>query len=200
MKRILMIAVLTFVASSVVLAQSIKLTDVNTEAEKEVIQAAHDISEAWAKNDLPTLERLVADDYTHTDISGKVQNREEWLADVRARAASGKVSQLEFEDEKVQIYGDVTVVTGRAIWRSRSIGFLKLPLCATQVLIKKNGQWQRSATQVGIADLPRYFFLTIVVAAAITFLITCMLLWLLSKLRRRWGKGEKIKETSGTVS
>jgi ketosteroid isomerase-like protein len=200
MKRILMISVLTFVASSVTLAQSNKVADVNTETEKEVIQAVHDISEAWAKNDLPTLERLVADDYTHTDISGKVQDRDEWLADVRSRAARGKVSQLEFEDIKVRIYGDVAVVTGRVIWRSGSIGFLKLPLCSTQVLIKKNGQWQRSAAQVGIADLPRYFFLTVVVAAAITLLITCILLWLLSKLLRRWKRGEKIKDTGGSVS
>jgi ketosteroid isomerase-like protein len=178
----LMIAVLMSCASSVVLAQ-----DVNTKAEMEVIQTARDIGQAWAKHDVATLERLVSDDYTHTDIVGIVQNKDEWLADVRWSAARGLVRKLEFEDLKVRIHGDVAIVTGRNILIIGSSGIVRLPLRFTQVLTKRNGYWQRSAFQAGIAELPRYFLLTVAIMAA----ITSILLWLGSRLIDRWRRAKR---------
>jgi hypothetical protein len=183
MKRILMIAGLAFVVSSVALAQSIdSVKDGNAETEREVIQTVQNISEAWAKNDLPTLERLVTDDYIHTDIFGRVQNRSEWLAEVRSHIGSDTAGKMEFEDLKVRIYGDVAVVTGRIIVH---FPILKLPLSGTQVLIKKNGYWQRSAFQAGVAELPRYLLLLTVLVAVITLFTTTVLIWIRSKLLHR---------------
>jgi len=74
MTRILMTAGLAFVVSSVALAQSIDyVKGGNADTEREVIQTVQNISEAWAKNDLPTLERLVTDDYIHTPRSHYLQ-------------------------------------------------------------------------------------------------------------------------------
>lgn len=160
--------------------------DVNAETKQEVIQTVHDIGNAWAHRDLPTLERLVADDYTHTDILGLVQNRGEWLADVRSRAASEQVAHdLAFEDLKVQIHGNVAVVTGRNIWRLGPARFIALPLRFTQVLTKNKGYWQRSVFQAGLAELPRYLFVIIVAVATSSVLITWTLLRVRPKLLPR---------------
>jgi hypothetical protein len=177
----------TVLLSALLVADQTERSDVNAETKQEVIQTVHDIGKAWAQHDLLTLERLVADDYTHTDILGLVQNRGEWLADVRARAASEQVPHdLAFEDLNVQIHGNVAVVTGRNIWRLGPARFIALPLRFTQVLTKRKGYWQRSVFQAGLAELPRYLFLIIVVVAASSVLITWSLFRLGLKLLPRW--------------
>jgi hypothetical protein len=148
----------------------------NPEAEREVIKAVHAVGRAWAEHDLPTLERLVAADYMHTDFIGRAQSRDEWLAEVRS---SDTVQHLEFEDLAARIYGDVAVVTGRIIWRVGNMGIVTIPLRFTQVLTKRNGYWQRAAFQAGIANLPRLLLLVIVVASAGSLSIA----WLLRRLR-----------------
>jgi ketosteroid isomerase-like protein len=170
----------TFLLAALLVADQTQPTDVNAERNPEVIQAVHDIGTAWAQHDVSTLERLVADDYIHTDILGLVQNKDEWLADVRSRAANERPAhELSFEDLKVQMYGDVAVVTGRNIWRLGPGRMVTLPLRFTQVLTKRKGYWQRSVFQAGIAELPWYLFLTTVVAAAASVLI----MWTVLRLR-----------------
>jgi ketosteroid isomerase-like protein len=176
----------TFLLAALLVADQTQPTDVNAERNQEVIQAVHDIGTAWARHDLPTLERLVTDDYIHTDILGLVQNKDEWLADVRSRAATEQPAhELLFEDLKVQLYGDVAVVTGRNIWRLGRGGMVTLPLRFTQVLTKRKGYWQRSVFRAGVAELPTYLFLTIVVVAAISVLITGTALRMRRKLLPR---------------
>jgi hypothetical protein len=174
----------TVLLSVLLVADQAEHSDVNAQMKQEVIQTVHDIGNAWAHHDLPTLERLVADDYTHTDILGLVQNRGEWLADVRSRAASEQVAHdLAFEDLNVQIHGNVAVVTGRNIWRLAR--FIALPLRFTQVLTKNKGYWQRSVFQAGVAELPRYLFVIIVAVATSSVLITWTLLRVRPKLLPR---------------
>jgi ketosteroid isomerase-like protein len=176
----------TFLLAALLVAHETQATDVNADGNPEVIQAVHDIGTAWAQHDVPTLERLVADDYIHTDILGLVQNKDEWLADVRSRAANERPAhELSFEDLKVQMHGDVAVVTGRNIWRLGPGRMVTLPLRFTQVLTKRKGYWQRSVFQAGIAELPRYVFLAIFVVAAVSVLMTWTVLRMRSKLLPR---------------
>jgi ketosteroid isomerase-like protein len=178
-RRALTIAVLT----SIALAQSgYSAADADRQTEQEIIQTVHDAGQAWARHDLTTLERLLADDYTHTDVFGQFQNRDEWLAYVRSDAVA---HQLDFEDVTVRIYGDVAVVTGRNIWRPGT-GFVALPLRFTQVLTRKDGDWRRSAFQAGFEQLPRYILLAIVVTAAVTLLLTWALVRLRTIVVHRW--------------
>jgi Domain of unknown function (DUF4440) len=129
---------------------------------------------------MATLERLLADDYTHTDIMGQFQTRDEWLAQVR----SHPVAQLDFEDVTVRVYGDVAVVTGRNIYRPGTP--FGLPLRFTEVLTRQGGDWRRSAFQAGFERLPRYFLLTIAATAVATLLMTWVLVSLRSIVVHRW--------------
>jgi ketosteroid isomerase-like protein len=71
-----------------------------------VVEASH----AWARGDLPTLQQMLADEYVHTDIAGRVKNRAEWLQQLGSRASALEIA---FDDLDVREYGDVAVVTGR---------------------------------------------------------------------------------------
>jgi ketosteroid isomerase-like protein len=189
LRRTVTISVLTLVASSVAIAQSsYQEAAANTQTEQEIIRTVHDAGQAWARHDLATLEHLLADDYTHTDVVGQFQNRAEWLAYVRSDVIA---HQLEFEDVTVRIHGDLAVVTGRNIWRPGT-RFLTLPLRFTLVLTKEKGYWQRSVFQAGFEELPRYIFLTFVVAAAVTVFGTWLFVRLRSILLQRWGRARGV--------
>jgi ketosteroid isomerase-like protein len=166
--------------------------DANTQTEQEFIRAVHDAGQAWATHDLTTLERLLAEDYTHTDVLGQFQNRAEWLAYVRSDVFA---HQLEFEDVTVRIYGDVAVVTGRNIWRPGT-RFLALPLRFTVVLTRKNGYWQRWVFQAGFEELPRYIVLAIVLAAAVTLSSTWLVVRLRSGLLHRWRRASSTRSST----
>jgi hypothetical protein len=73
-----------------------------------LLQVAREFGEAWAKGDLATLERFLADEYVHTDIAGHFMRRAAWL-----EQASRQIEQLtiSFRDLDAAIYGDVGVVT-----------------------------------------------------------------------------------------
>lgn len=64
---------------------------------------------AYAERDLPTLERLSADDYAQTDVRGGVLHRAEWLDFVRNRKSE---LEVECDSVEVRIYGDSAVVIG----------------------------------------------------------------------------------------
>jgi hypothetical protein len=75
LRRTVAISVVTLVASSVAITQSsYQEVAANTQTEQEIIRTVHDAGQAWARHDLATLERLLADGYTHTDVVGQFQN------------------------------------------------------------------------------------------------------------------------------
>lgn len=121
-----------------------------SQREIEIHRLIRKLGEAWAQNDLATLESLLSDDYIHTDYLGRVQNRVEWLDYVRDRKAKVIVNKIEFEDVKVHVYGDVTVVTGRNIIRGALTEQGKeagTQIRFTQVLLRKPKGWLRAAFQ-----------------------------------------------------
>jgi ketosteroid isomerase-like protein len=124
--------------------------DKTPQNEIEIQQVIRKFGEAWAQNDMTTLERLLSEDYIHTDYLGKVQNKVEWLEYVRDRKAKGGMNKIEFADVKVRLYGDVAVVTGRNIIKGalteqgKEAGTL---IRFTQVLLRKPEGWLRTTFQ-----------------------------------------------------
>lgn len=118
------------------------------DATAELLAAAHAFGDAWAKNDVPTLERLLKDDYLHTDVSGHVQNRAEWLAYIRDRIARREGNSIRFADDKVRFYGDVAVVTGENVISPEADPTRTTRIRVTQVWVKVPVKgWQRAAFQ-----------------------------------------------------
>lgn len=103
----------------------------------------------WAadmQNDVAAAMKIVADDYTEfnpgypTRLDGKALNMR--LAEAQSQG-SGRLVAGEMANEKVQVYGDVAVLTYNFIGSSMNKDGEVEPQLAksTRVYVKKNGQW-----------------------------------------------------------
>ena len=121
-----------------------------TGEQKKIEQVVLRFGEAWATNDLTTLDGLLSNDYIHTDFLGRVQNRAQWLDYMKDRKAKNIVNRMTFEDVQIRIYGDMAVVTGRNVIKGGLSGPAdeeSTEIRFTQVLLKKRGGWQRTGFQ-----------------------------------------------------
>lgn len=108
------------------------------------------LENAWAQaevaHDAKALEPLLADTFSYTDDDGTVMTKEQWLAHVGR--GDDHYQQLANEDQKVQIYGDAAVVTGKYREKVDRAGkSLTLRGRFTDTWIKRNGTWRCVASQ-----------------------------------------------------
>src|SRR3982750_4622735 len=73
-----------------------------THEQKKIEQVVLRFGEAWAINDIATLESLLSEDYIHTDFLGRVQNRAQWLDYMKDRKAKNIVNRMSFEDLQIR--------------------------------------------------------------------------------------------------
>ncbi len=114
-------------------------------------RAMRAFGEAWARGDLAALDALLAPDYTHGDVFGGFQGRAAWLAYAAKRA--GLPTRIAFEDVSTRFHGDVAIVTGVNVLTDLAepragdyrTGVRRLRF--TQVWVRRDGKWQRSAFQ-----------------------------------------------------
>lgn len=118
----------------------------NARETKRIEHVVLRFGDAWAVNDIATLDGLLSDYYIHTDFFGRVQDRAQWLDYMKDRKAKDITNRIVFEDIQIRIYGDTAVVTGRNIIK----GALTVPaneasteIRFTQVLHKTHGEWMR---------------------------------------------------------
>jgi hypothetical protein len=113
-------------------------------------EAVKRFGEAWAVGDVHALDELLAPEYTHTDVTGQVLNRSQWLAYAKTRA--GLATGIEFADLQTRMFGNSAIITGANIVRDAGEDFPGAPgrnfqLRFTQVWIKSGGRWRRTAFQ-----------------------------------------------------
>ena len=114
------------------------------DAAPQVALRATEFGEAWGRGDVAGCERLLATRYTHTDVSGQVQDRAGWLAYLRARRGSWRVT---FSDVRTDLLGDaVAVVTGENQLQPEA-GGAPVRIRFTQVWIREQGAWMRTFFQ-----------------------------------------------------
>lgn len=107
------------------------------------------INTAMLNADTNTLDRLLDDNFTLTHITGYVQPKAEWLADVK----SGRMAYLNIQEVKVTANesGNNAIIIGQAhttanIWGAKGTWRLQLEYRAVQ----QNGEWK---VQQGVATL-----------------------------------------------
>ena len=115
-----------------------KKTSQYSKAEREVRVVMEQLREAQLRNDVATLNRIYADDYTLTEGDGTVFTKRQRIA---------AIGELRFESSKldavtVRIYGDAAVMTSRA-----TVKFLTEPtgpfhVQVTIVFVKRQGRCQ----------------------------------------------------------
>ena len=114
-------------------------------AEQEFKKLEEEIGQAWAKRDVASYDRILADDYTWTDFDGIVWTKAQDLEMLN----SGEVVNTSYavDDWKVRVYGDTAVVTGRntvkEMWKGRDTsGQYRY----TDTWVKRDGRWQLVAS------------------------------------------------------
>ena len=141
MRRILLAAVCVVTLGLIGSVQSAPPSAVD-----EVIALTKAIWAADMKKDVATAMKNVADDYTEfnddypTRLDGKQINRN--LAEATASGA-GSVIAAEMANPKVQVYGDVAILTYNYIGATKDKDGKVEPSRAksTRVYVKKDGQW-----------------------------------------------------------
>ncbi len=145
-----------WVAACVCLAASTALSqdpDKTGQIEQEVRQAIKEFDEAAARGDTPRIQSFIADQYFHTDVYGKVQDKAAWLEEYfRPLAAGLKAGEFKWDvyysDEiQVRAYGnEIAVAIGR--WNlKRNTGPRVVQGRFTHVWVKRKGRWQRAVYQ-----------------------------------------------------
>ena len=86
-------------------------------AHKEIEGLELEWRQAQLTNDIPEVDRLLADDYLGISANGTLETKADELAS--RRGGSLHITQLDLSDIKVRIYGDTAVVTSRADWWER---------------------------------------------------------------------------------
>jgi len=68
-------------------------------------------AQAILHGDVATLRKITGDDYVHVDGSGRLRNKEEFLATLSGGHA--RYTRYSIADNVIALHGDVAIVTGR---------------------------------------------------------------------------------------
>jgi len=140
MKAILVIFAVIFAACCAFGQTMNQKANRNSGVEQELRSLENQWQEALTRRDVAMLDRLMAEDYVLTTVSGEVVNKARVLAEVKSANTTADVRNTEVA---VRVYGNVAIVTGLVLisgkfndkdvsTRSRYI----------KVYVKRQGQWQ----------------------------------------------------------
>lgn len=114
--------------------------------EAEILRTERQRVAALVANDFAALERILADDLTYTHSNALLESKAEYIGAIR----SGKLKYhaLDHDQQRVRIYGDTAVLTGRTQVHSTYEGQEARPtLRFTIVYVRRAGRWQMAAWQ-----------------------------------------------------
>ena len=116
-------------------------TSAQDQAVSEVLKQEAERVRAISEQDWPALEAVLADDYTHVHMPGRLEDKKTYVDDQKPRPRI-----TERRDLKVRLYGDNTaVMTGIMI--NRPPKGEPVEAMVTQTWIKNGGTWKCVAFQ-----------------------------------------------------
>jgi hypothetical protein len=137
---------LIFTIFCLILAQSFNQADAEDALIQEIEQTENRRIQAMLRGDADVLERILSEELTYTHSHGKVETKQEFLNVFK----SGKLKykSIDRKDVKTHIYGNVALITGRAMLKVNFEGkdFIS-PVRFTAVYVKQDGIWQMVAWQ-----------------------------------------------------
>ena len=116
---------------------------------QELFQKIQDFTEAWSRSDTAALNKLLANEYRHSDIWGKILHKQDWLI---YAAAPRKISDIHINDLELLLYNsNLAVATGKMsyLWGEEK---LMQEIRFTQIWSNNDGQWKRTAFQATLID------------------------------------------------
>jgi len=118
-----------------------------SELPPDLAKAVRDYDRAQFQNDIPALERLVADDYVLVNSNATVENKQQFLADFNLLGF--KIDPYVIEQPVEKVLGDAAVIGGlvHLSWTQDGKHQTRL-LRVAYVWVKRDGHWQATYTQV----------------------------------------------------
>jgi hypothetical protein len=114
-------------------------------ADAELALIEQRLARAWVDGDRATIDHIIADDWTTTDLTGRVRTKAEVMADMFANGTK-PVAAMSIDDVRVRLLGTVAIVTGRTIARATG-STIDVVLRFTDVFVQRDGRWQVVASQ-----------------------------------------------------
>src|SRR6202521_1903031 len=147
MKIIFATALLVVAASSFAYGQTdARATSGNAKVDQEIRRLEREWFDSYVRGDRAAFDRIVADDAVITYGNGKVGNKSEAIAEIKAPADASY--SLTSDDVQVRVYGDTAIVTGRVPEKGAFNGrSLNSQSRYTDVWVRRNGRWQVVAAQ-----------------------------------------------------
>jgi hypothetical protein len=136
MKKSIIAIVLVLAFACLIFGQAKKQTQA-TSAEQELMQMEKDLINAYLKQDVASLDRLLADDYIGTDSDGSLSTKAESISN--AKSGTDPVTSVVVNDMKTHVWGDAGVVWSRSADKFQTKGN------------ETSGQYQHTTTWVKIA-------------------------------------------------
>jgi hypothetical protein len=113
----------------------------------DLAKAVKDYDEAQIHGDRAELQRLVADDYTLVNSSGRIQTKAELIADYTAPGY--KIEPFEIMEPVEKVWSDGAVMGGVVDLRGTDGGKpFAVKLRFADIWAKRNGKWQVIYTHV----------------------------------------------------
>ena len=113
----------------------------------DLAKAVKDYDEAQIHGNKAELQRLVADDYTLVNSSGRVQNKAELIADYTTPGY--KIEPFEIMQPVEKVWSDGAVMGGVVDLRGTDGGKpFAVTLCFADIWAKRHGKWQVIYTHV----------------------------------------------------
>lgn len=113
----------------------------------DLAKAVRDYDRAQFSNDIPTLERLVADDYVLVNSDATVENKQQFLADFNLPGF--KIDPYVVEQPVEKVWGNAAVIGGlvHLSWTQDGKHQTRRVRVA-YIWAKRNGHWQARYAQV----------------------------------------------------
>ena len=111
------------------------------EAKEEILALEREFGDAMLHNDGDTIGRFLSDDWIIIDPDGGVIDKSRFLAVIKSGALTHEA--MDSEDIRVRTYPNAATVTAVTRSKSKYLGKeFTTRERATDVFVKKNGQWQ----------------------------------------------------------
>ncbi|MFC6338044.1 DUF4440 domain-containing protein [Pseudomonas sp. CCM 7891] len=109
-------------------------------ADKDVAQAVDHLTQAMLHKDIPQLQALTADNLTYGHSSGKIQDKQAFIADIETGRSGFKTLQM--QKQTITLSGDTALVRNHFSAQAVNSG-VEVPteIENFQIWQKQNGQW-----------------------------------------------------------
>lgn len=121
-----------------------------SQAEQEVRKLEREWLNAYEKRDAEAMNRIVADDFTITQVNGAVQTKGDIMKELLRLSDAARPTAMFFTDHvSSRVFGETVILTGRVTQQMERDGQTRtMQARYTDVYVKLKGRWQVAASQL----------------------------------------------------